>query len=184
VKYLIDDLAEPLSRLSAVDGVMLVPGNHDYAAPETIHKLREMSAACDFVDLSNRVCTIKRGGALLHIAGVDDICARRARLDMVLDALPEDGAAILLAHEPDFADISAATGRFDLQLSGHTHGAQIYIPGLTRIYHPLYGRRYLRGHYNVAGMQLYVNRGIGMVTVHLRFNSRPEITLLTLNSSR
>ena len=37
-------------------------------------------------------------------------------------------AAILLAHEPDFADTSAATGRFDLQLSGHTHGGQIRFP--------------------------------------------------------
>ena len=45
-------------------------------------------------------------------------------LDEVIAQLPDDSAAILLAHEPDFADTSAATGRFDLQLSGHTHGGQ------------------------------------------------------------
>ena len=40
--------------------------------------------------------------------------------------LPEDEPAILLVHEPDFADISGATGRFALQLSGHSHGGQVF----------------------------------------------------------
>ena len=47
----------------------------------------------------------------------------------LLEKLPESGPAILLAHEPDFADESAATGRFSLQLSGHSHGGQMIIPG-------------------------------------------------------
>ncbi len=50
------------------------------------------------------------------------------RLDILLKSLPEDGPAILLAHEPDFADAAAATQRFDLQISGHSHGGQIVLP--------------------------------------------------------
>jgi predicted MPP superfamily phosphohydrolase len=42
------------------------------------------------------------------------------RLDLVMEKLPEKGPAILLAHEPDFADISSSTGRFSLQISGHS----------------------------------------------------------------
>ena len=50
-------------------------------------------------------------------------------LDSVLKKLPNQGAAILLAHEPDFAKISSESGRFGLQISGHSHGGQFIIPG-------------------------------------------------------
>ena len=80
------------------------------------------------VDISNTVYTIRNGADRLHLAGLDDVYARRNRLKKVLKRLPQDGASILLVHEPDFADISAETGRFDLQISGHTHGGQVVIP--------------------------------------------------------
>ncbi len=107
-----------------------------------------------------------------------------SRLDKVLEALPEEGAAILLAHEPDFADESAATGRFDLQLSGHSHGGQVAIPFLGPLRLPLMGRKYPLGLYKVGRMTLYTNRGIGTVGLPVRFFARPEITVLTLTSSR
>ena len=72
--------------------------------------------------------TLGREGASLHIAGVDDYWENKARLHNVLTQLPAEGAAILLAHEPDFAVISAKSKRFDLQLSGHTHGGQVILP--------------------------------------------------------
>jgi predicted MPP superfamily phosphohydrolase len=103
-------------------------------------------------------------------------------MDQVLKRLPEDGAAILLAHEPDFADISARTGRFDLQISGHTHGGQIRLPMIGFPYLPRFGRKYPRGLYKVGNMLQYTNRGVGMVHLPVRFNSRPEITLFTLSS--
>jgi predicted MPP superfamily phosphohydrolase len=136
--------------------------------------------ASGFIHLSNRVHTLERGATRLHVAGVDSVLRRRARLDQVLAALPDDGAAILLAHEPDFAYISAATGRFGLQLSGHSHGGQIRVPVLTRYVLPHYSQRYVHGAYYAGNMLLYVNRGVGTVGLPLRFNSRPEITRFTL----
>lgn len=106
----------------------------------------------------------------------------RDQLGAVLDGLPGGGAAILLAHEPDFADVSAATGRFDLQLSGHTHGGQVGIPILRRPILPAFSQRYVSGLHRVGGMTLYVNRGLGFVHLRLRFLCRPEITVLTLRS--
>ncbi len=181
--YVAEDLIVALRGLHAPDGVVGIPGNHDYKKDGAIDKVRGVMRDSGIHDLSNTFTTIERGTDRLHIAGVDDVAARRARLDLVLAALPDDDSpAILLAHEPDFADIASPTGRFALQLSGHTHGGQIRLPFLTRHILPTHGRRYPRGLGDVWGLPLYVNQGLGTVGLRMRFRCPPEITVLTLKS--
>ena len=127
--------------------------------------------------------TLRREEAQLHIAGVDSLWYDKADLNPVLQQLPEEGAALLLAHEPDFADISAKTGRFDLQLSGHSHGGQIILPLVGPPWLPRHGRNYPLGQYQVGDMIQYTNRGIGMVIPTVRFNCRPEISVFTLRAA-
>jgi predicted MPP superfamily phosphohydrolase len=103
-----------------------------------------------------------------------------AHLDIPLRKLPEGGTAILLAHEPDVADYAADTGRFALQLSGHSHGGQIVMPLLGPPRLPPMGRKYYAGLYSVGGMHVYTNRGLGVVGLPLRLLCRPEITVITL----
>jgi uncharacterized protein len=174
------DLITTLKGLRARDGVVAVLGNHDHwSGPEPIRRVIDESG---LINVSNGVHTIERGGVLLHMAGVDDHWMRQDRLDLVLNRLPSTGAAILLAHEPDFADNSAATGRFDLQISGHSHGGQVVPPFAGPIRLPPLARKYPSGLYRVGEMFQYTNRGVGMVRPHFRFNCRPEITLFTLSS--
>jgi predicted MPP superfamily phosphohydrolase len=177
-----DDLCIPLSELTACDAKVAVMGNHDQR--EHTMMVRRVIAESGLIDLNNAVCTLHRGAASLHIAGVDSMYRQRARLDLVMNQLPEDGAAVLLAHEPDFADVSAATGRFDLQLSGHSHGGQVRIPALLRWGLPHYGARYVIGLHLVGDMLLYINRGLGMTSLPIRFNCRPEITVITLRQAQ
>ena len=183
VMYAVEDFTTAFAHFNPPDGMFAVLGNHDYDVHEAAIRLREMLAAANICELRNAVHTLRRGDAVLHLAGVDDVVARQARLDAVLDVLPADGCAILLAHEPDFADISAPYNRFDVQLSGHTHGGQIRLPGLGSPVTPKHGRRYVVGWYKVKSMQLYVNCGIGTVSPRLRFNCPPEITVFTLRSA-
>ena len=177
--YVADEMVAVLRDLRAADGVLAVPGNHDYWNDQ-IGNVRRIMQRSGIIDLSNRVHSLTRDDAQLHIGGVDDVVYRQARLDLVLADLPANGAAILLAHEPDFADVSAPTGRFDLQLSGHTHGGQIRLPLLGSVITPTHGTRYLRGLIDIDGMWLYTNVGIGTVSFNMRFNCRPEITVFTL----
>jgi uncharacterized protein len=112
----------------------------------------------------------------------------------VLEALEEaePGCAVLLAHEPDFADKSAAIGRFDLQLSGHSHGGQVRLPFLgSPLFVPPFSlypdvpplaRKYTSGLYKVRNMHQYTNRGLGVMCLRLRLLCRPEITVLTVRS--
>ena len=167
-------LAAALRGLRSREATVAVLGNHDYWGPRGADPVRRL--------LSNAVCTLRRGDAALHIAGVDDVVFQRARLDRVLAALPADGAAILLAHEPDFADISAATGRFDLQLSGHSHGGQVRLPWLGAPILPKHGHRYPDGLYWVNGMLQHTTRGLGVANLPVRFNCRPEIAVITLRA--
>ncbi len=175
-----DELTGPLRQLQARDAVVAVMGNHDYY--HGVNGVRRVLRDAGILELNNCVQTIRRGDAALHIAGVDDVVVRRDNLDAVLDQLPPDGAAVLLAHEPDFADLSAATGRFDLQLSGHTHGGQVRLPLVGMPILPSHGLRYPAGWYQVGDMQLYTNRGLGSVFPFVRFGVRPELSVLILES--
>jgi uncharacterized protein len=169
-----------LNQLRPTDKTLGVMGNHDAWTNSAIIQATLETAGVQI--LNNQVTTLQRQSAQLHIAGVDDVWAKRDRLDRVLAALPSSGAAILLAHEPDFADQGAATGRFDLELSGHSHGGQVKLPFFKRILPPL-AYRYPLGQYSVGTMIQYTNRGVGMSGLHMRFNCRPEITVFTLEGT-
>ncbi|MDI6769205.1 MAG: metallophosphoesterase [Anaerolineales bacterium] len=173
------ELAEALRSLVKACLTVGVLGNHDCWTDASA--VRAMFADVGIVDLSNTVHTLRRGGDLFHLAGVDDVWEEHDKLEEVLAQLPEDGAAILLAHEPDFADESGATGRFDLQISGHSHGGQVALPFIGPPITPYLAHKYPSGLYRVGEMLLYTNRGVGMVDVPIRFNCRPEITVFTLS---
>jgi predicted MPP superfamily phosphohydrolase len=165
----------PLAKSIPSFGVL---GNHDYWA--NADAIREMLQQSGVIDLTNSAFTISRGSEKLHICGVDDIWEGVVRLDKVVSQLPNEGSAILLAHEPDFADESAATRRFDLQVSGHSHGGQVVIPFYGAPILPYLGQKYYSGLYKVGDMLQYTNRGLGMIDPPVRFNCPPEITILTL----
>jgi predicted MPP superfamily phosphohydrolase len=173
------DLITVLSPLAAELPSFAVLGNHDYWTNSKA--VREMLGACQITELTNTVFTLKRGSENLHLCGVDDVWEGDVQLENVLNQLTDDSAAILLAHEPDFADTSAATGRFDLQVSGHSHGGQVVIPYYGPPILPLLGQKYPSGLYKVGEMIQYTNRGVGTGMLPVRFNCPPEITLFILD---
>jgi predicted MPP superfamily phosphohydrolase len=172
------DLVDVLSLLAPLDATVAVLGNHDHWTDPDL--VREVIHESGIVNVGNDAYTLHRGEAMLHIAGVDDVWERKDRLDLVLDKLPRTGAAILLAHEPDFADASATTGRFDLQLSGHSHGGQVIVPWRGPLVLPQYAKKYPVGLYQIGSMLQYTNRGLGMIPPPVRLNCRPEITVIKL----
>ena len=186
VSYIFDEVAEDLesslNKLKPKDASVATLGNHDHWLGA--HKLRSILKRCDIIDVSNDVYTLKRGKAQLNIAGVDSVMLNKNRLDLVMDKLPKDGPAILLAHEPDFADISSTTGRFSLQISGHSHGGQFVIPGLGTIIRGPHFVKYPLGKYQVKDMVQYTSRGLGTNIFWFRINCDPEITVFTLKINK
>jgi predicted MPP superfamily phosphohydrolase len=186
VSYDLERFSEPLAQnlraLKAKDGVVVTLGNHDHWAGA--RKVRKILQQAGVTDLSNDATVIKKGKAGLWVSGVDSVKVKADRLDLVLVKIPPGSTpGILLVHEPDFADEVAATGRFALQLSGHSHGGQVALPYIGVPIRGNHFKNYYSGTYQVKDMVLHVNRGLGVNVVWLRWNCRPEITLITLHSA-
>jgi predicted MPP superfamily phosphohydrolase len=176
----IEECAEILRGLHAPLGVYAILGNHDWGTnPDHV---TEALTAVGITVLRNQAVAIERGKSRLWIAGTDCAFVRQADLDRTLSPIRDNDAVLLLAHEPDFAD-HAARYPVDLQLSGHSHGGQIVAPLIGPPHLPPLGKKYVRGRYRLREMELYTNRGIGVVGLPMRFQAAPEVTLLRLDSA-
>lgn len=173
-----EQLVEPLRNLAAPLGVYAVLGNHDHwEGAETVAAVLAQSGVRLLVNQAVRL----NADAALWVVGVDDVWERKHDLRRALADVPADACKLLLVHEPDFVD-RAAHFPVDLQLSGHSHGGQINLPLVGRPVLPYLGQRYPAGLYQVGSLALYTNRGIGVIAPPIRFNCRPEVTLLTLRA--
>lgn len=177
-----NDLIDTLTQLQATDGVVGVLGNHDHwkNAPQISEVLR----TANVIELPNDSIVIERDRAQLTIAGLDDVWESKNDLDKLLSTMPDDVPAVLLAHEPDIADETSATGRFGLQISGHSHGGQIQLPLIGAPYLPWLGQKYPIGRYQVGNMVQYTNRGIGMTFPPVRVGCPPEISIFELSTQQ
>lgn len=174
----IDDLAPVLAGLDARDGVFGVLGNHDVWSNREVVEAGLRDAGLPL--MNNQGVTFSRGPGRLHLAGLDDGWVGRPDLFEALAGRPCGTPTLLLLHEPDLADLMVGTGQVALQLSGHTHGGQIRMPGRGALVLPHLGQKYAAGLYRVHGGWLYTNRGIGYSTAPVRINCPPEVTEITL----
>ncbi|GAA1820914.1 metallophosphoesterase [Luedemannella flava] len=175
----------PLGDVRAALARTYVTGNHEYfgEAQGWLDRMRELG----WQDLHNRHVVVERGGSRLVIAGVDDRTAagsglpghrtdHEAALAGADPALP----VLLLAHQPKQIDGAVEHG-VDLQLSGHTHGGQIWpFHFLVRTDQPVLQGLSRHG----ARTQLYTSRGTGFWGPPFRVFAPSEITLLTLRSGQ
>ena len=172
------ELAPIIGALNARHGVYGILGNHDYWLDVDVVIRGFQQARIPL--LINQHIPITRGEAAIVLAGLDDGWAGHADLDAALTGAPANAPVILLLHEPDLADEYGPDGRSALQLAGHSHGGQVRIPGQGALVLPYLGQKYDMGLYRVNDMWLYTNRGLGEISVPLRYNCPPEVTLFTL----
>ena len=158
-------------------GAWGVLGNHDLAnlRQRVVPPLKEAGIAI----LVNDAASVDTDRGELWIVGIDDAQLGEVDLVRAFTDVPTDAAAICLWHEADLAEDSAPFGGF-LQLSGHSHGGQVRLPGIGPIASPTMGKRYVRGRYQIDDMQLYVSSGIGVYRPPVRFNCPPELTIVRL----
>jgi predicted MPP superfamily phosphohydrolase len=178
----VDELREavaPLAGLRAKDGVFFVTGNHEYysGVEEWLAHLPTLGIRV----LRNEHVTVGQGLDAFDLAGVDDWSAHRhgdghgPDLTKALAGRDRSRLLVLLAHQPKqiFEAVDAAV---DLQLSGHTHGGQMFPFGLlVKLQQP-----YVAGFHMVEGTALYVSRGTGYWGPPMRLGSPAEITNIEL----
>ena len=163
-----------VGTIRARDGVLGVLGNHDGAA--AVEALERLGVNL----LINETVSIERGGEVIHVTGTDDI--HHFETSNFLSALTSapDGFKIALVHTAELADKVADAG-FDLQLSGHTHGGQICLPGGIPMVTAMHRfRRYARGRWRHGDMLGYTTTGVGASGLPLRFNCPGEVAYIRL----
>jgi hypothetical protein len=168
--------ADVLVQMQNVPKIAVL-GNHDHWNNPDIVEAALQGRHIEV--LRNRSLSIVRGQSRIWIAGVDDVFVGAANMPQTLQIIPPTEATILLAHEPDYADYAS---RFpvDLQFSGHSHGGQIRIPGIGAPILPALGQKYPIGLNHVGSLQVYTNRGLGVINPPFRFFCPPEVTFVTL----
>jgi len=172
----------PFAGVRARHGVFFVTGNHDhYSGADT---WVEQIGKLGFRVLRNERVAIGDGDDCFDLAGVEDHHAHlvsgnhREDLPQALAGRDPTRPLVLLAHDPATFDRAARMG-VDLQLSGHTHGGQIWpFAYLVRL-----STAYVAGHYRKNGAQLYVSRGTGFWGPAMRLFAPAEITEIVIKST-
>ncbi len=168
---------EPLGELRATHGVFFVSGNHDYYAgiEPWVLFLERLGVRV----LRNERVSIGEGADSFDLAGIEDPVGRRTGhgpdLPAALAGRDPSRELVLLAHRPSAVGEAAEHG-VGLQLSGHTHGGQIWpFTWLAHLVFPV-----VAGLARVGATQLYVNRGTGYIAIPVRLGSPSEITRVEL----
>ena len=171
----LNGLFDILAELNPRFGKYAIMGNHEFYAG--IRVSENFLRKAGFVVLRGRGVTI---GKLINIVGVDD-SNRLVRYSVpvsdksALEQVPRDLFTVFLKHRPLVDDRSL--GLFDLQLSGHTHGGQVYpFRYVTQISFPMVAGLYSLDNDTV----LYVSRGTGTWGPPIRFLTPPEISVFEI----
>lgn len=170
--------AELLKELRAPAGVFAVLGNHDWitGAARVESALRRQGIPV----LEDRGVELRAWDSCrLNLVGISDYWEGPHDVAKALASVSAAVPTLVFTHNPDvFPEIPA---QVMLTIAGHTHGGQVYLPGVGRPVVPSqYGQRYAVGHIQESGRHMYVSSGVGTSILPVRFLVPPEITVLEL----
>jgi predicted MPP superfamily phosphohydrolase len=173
-----EDAAGRLARLAAPLGVYAVLGNHDWwLGPARVRHALESVGIPVLEDAST---PLERGHCRFWLVGLSDFWEGARDLEKALRGVPESAPVVAFTHNPDI--FPEGPSRVSLTIAGHTHGGQVYIPGLGRPIVPSqYGQRFAVGHIVEEGRHLFVSSGLGTSLLPVRFLVPPEVSVLRLS---
>ena len=171
-------VAGALARIAPPLGTVAVLGNHDWH--EGADRIAAALRGEGFTVLENDALRTADG---LWVVGLADPSLSRPDIARAYSRLPAGAVPLVLSHDPDL--FPALPWRGQLVLSGHTHGGQVHLPGIsTRWWTPSrFGDRFTGGAVQSEGdKRLWVSRGVGTSRYPVRFRARPEVAVLTIRS--
>ena len=176
-----------LSKLRTAAGVpvVVVPGNWDHRAFPTKRSIaawhKRLQVETRIRVLANQNVVLHRHGDHMWLVGTDDPYFGHADLDASFKGVPDTAFALVLTHAPEAFEELAQRPAARLVLAGHTHGGQVRLPFIGAVRVPSrYGTRFAHGLFKLGDTLFYVNAGMGMSHLPIRFLCRPELTVLTL----
>ncbi|MEK7773008.1 MAG: metallophosphoesterase [Deltaproteobacteria bacterium] len=173
-----------LTGLKARHGVVSVLGNHDHFIGKGYSADVIKSHGIPLLENSNVI--IEEGRGAVCIGGVKDYWEDAPDCGAAFRGVDGSIPRILLCHHPDYCEYLPRDERIDLVLSGHTHGGQVRLPfSIAPVLPSDFGQKYSGGLVRLKGAaQVYVSRGIGVVTIPVRINCPPELTVIRLVAAK
>ncbi|MCE5192456.1 MAG: metallophosphoesterase [Candidatus Cryosericum sp.] len=176
-----------LSQLRNAAGVpmVVVPGNWDHRAFPTEQSIatwhKRLQEETGVRVLVNQNAVLHHQGSRIWLVGTDDPYFGYADLDASFKGVPETAFALVLTHAPEAFEELARRRPAKVVLAGHTHGGQVRLPLIGAVMVPSrYGTRFAHGLFKLGDTIFYVNAGMGMSHIPVRFMCRPELTIMTL----
>ena len=173
-RQVLPSLETLVNGIASKEGFVATLGNHDTVF--MVDPFEERGVRM----LINETIRITRGEDTIYFTGVDDPHYYYTPMaDEALEMAP-DGCKIALIHSPELYDLAEEFG-YSLYLAGHTHGGQITLPdGRPIIKHLNNGKQFAKGLWHHNDMIGYTSNGAGSSGIPVRFNTRGEITRVTL----
>jgi hypothetical protein len=159
------------------DGGAWAAARHGYSDTEAVRSLLSKSG---IELLHNRATHVRLKDRTLRLIGLGDWWADEfdpGRAFAGVASSPDE-TVIVLSHNPDTKDLLKAY-TWDLLACGHTHGGQLYLPLIGAPFAPVNDKRFVQGLHRWNGRWIHITKGVGNL-LGVRFNCRPEVSLLTL----
>jgi hypothetical protein len=163
-------------------------GNHDGGAwadrkmkigTSNSQAVRDLLCSANIRLLHNEHTVEAINGRELNLVGVGDLWNRECDPNTAFSKLDDSRPTVLLSHNPDSKDLMRGHP-WDLMLCGHTHGGQVFLPGLGAPLAPVKDKRFVRGLHQLGDRWLHISKGVG--NLHgVRLNCRPEVSLLNVS---
>lgn len=170
----IESVKNTLSKIKSNLGNYTVSGNHDIKQLETYKKI--MDSNFTILDNEEKLIYYKENNPI-SLVGLSD--SSESKINYEVLEKENNYYRFILCHEPDeYKKISNYS--FNVMLSGHSHGGQVRIPLIGKIYTPIGAKTYYDDYYKLDNKEIFISNGIGTSTLDIRFNSIPSINLYRL----
>ncbi len=189
LEYNKEIIVRELSRINSKIGKFAISGNHDIPIEEfndIINKsgFKNLNDTYELIYMdSNKPIIIS--GISSNYQDNSNIGVKTEKFDTYIANLKADDIrpiySILLIHEPDFID-NLDLSKYDLILAGHSHGGQIRLPIIGKIYTPKGSLKYYDEYYKINNTDLYISSGLGTSKYKFRLFNRPSINFYRITN--
>ena len=181
-----DKIINCLSKIEANLGKYAISGNHDLPIDDYNYIIKESG----FTNLDNKYDLIYyKSNDPIVISGIgydgEDVGIKTEQFDKYISELKADDVkpiySILLIHEPDTVD-NLDLNKYDLVLAGHSHGGQVRIPFIGKLYTPEGAKKYYDEYYKISNTDLYISSGLGTSMYKFRLFNRPSFNFYRITN--
>ncbi len=178
----LSNLEQQLSKLHAPLGKFAVLGDHDlenFSSKELVTSLLKKS---NFEIITNQSIYLRnQGSQSINLVGLDSQLLGEPDITTPFTSVSPESFTIVVSHTPDII-LELPSDLVDLQVSGHSHGGQVFLPLFGSQYRVPYAEVYSRGKSYVGETRLDITNGIGTSQFDARFLANAEVVLYTLHS--